>query len=144
MRTRLTTVFVALTLAGALLGTVGCGSSRGDTHAFDGTAWRLTAWQSSSLRPGDFTITAKFADGRISGDSAVNAYGGPYFAGPGAAFSIGELAVGAVGGIGPDMRAEQTYLTLLGAARSYERSGDRLTLFDRHGRESLVFRAARP
>jgi hypothetical protein len=38
----------------------------------------------------------------------------------------------------------QAYLTLLGEARSFKRSGSRLTLFDRHGNESLVFGAARP
>jgi heat shock protein HslJ len=54
---------------------------------------------------------------------------------------VGNLAVGAMGGIGPDMRAEQTYLKLLGEAKSFKRSGDRLTLFDQHGTESLVFLA---
>jgi heat shock protein HslJ len=110
----------------------------------DGSAWRLTAWQLSSLNPSDFTITAKFADGKISGNSAVNAYGGPYTTGPGAAFSVGELAVTAMGGTGPDMKAEQTYLTLLGEAKSFQRSGGRLTLFDQHGNESLVFQATQP
>ena len=87
---------------------------------------------------------AKFADGRISGSSGVNAYGGLYAAGPGDAFSVGELTVGGVGGIGPDMRAERAYLTLLGEARSFKRSGGRLTLFDRHGDEALAFEAAKP
>ncbi len=144
MRLRLPAVFVALTLSVAVLAVSGCRTSGSDAHALDGTAWRLTGWTLSSLDPNGFAITAKFADGKVSGDSGVNAYGGPYTAGPGDAFSVGGLTVGGVGGIGSAIRAEQAYLTLLGEARSFKRSGGRLTLFDQHGNESLTFRAARP
>jgi len=34
-----------------------------------------------TVRPGDFNITARFADGQISGHSGVNTYGGPYTVG---------------------------------------------------------------
>ena len=144
MRPRLSVAFVTLVLLVTALGVSGCRTSGGDSHALDGTAWRLTGWSLSSLDPGGFAITAKFADGRISGDSGVNAYGGSYRAGPGDAFSVGELTVGGVGGIGSVMRAERAYLTLLGEAKSFTRSGDRLTLFDRHGNRSLTFRGANP
>jgi heat shock protein HslJ len=144
MRARLSAMFVALILVGALLGTAGCWGSGGDRHVLDGSAWRLSAWTLNSLSPSDFTITATFAQGKISGNSAVNAYGGPYSAGPGAAFSVGELAVTLMGGSGRDMRAEQAYLTLLGEAKSFKRNGGRLTLFDQHGNQSLVFQAAKP
>jgi heat shock protein HslJ len=144
MRARLSAMFVVLILLGTVLGVAGCWGSGGDAHVLDGTAWRLTAWTLSSLDANAFTITAKFAHGQISGKSAVNAYGGPYTAGPNEAFSVGNLAVTAMGGIGPDMRAEQAYLTLLGEAKSYKRDGIRLTLFDQHGNESLIFQAAKP
>lgn len=144
MRARLSAMFVGLILLGTVLGTAGCWGFGSDTHMLDGSAWRLTGWTLSSLEPKDFTITAKFAAGKISGTSAVNAYGGPYTAGPGNAFSVGELAVTAMGGTGPDMKAEQTYLTLLGGVKSFKRSDGRLTLFDQHGNASLVFQAAKP
>jgi heat shock protein HslJ len=128
----------------AVLGTAGCSGSGSNTHVLDATAWHPSAWQVTSLHPGGFTITATFTNGKIAGKSAVNAYDGPYTAGPGAAFSVGNLAVTAMGGIGPDMRAEQIYLTLLGAATSFKRSDARLTLFDQYGNESLIFRAATP
>jgi heat shock protein HslJ len=144
MRARLSAILVALILLAAVLATAGCWGSGGDRHVLDGSALRLTAWTLSSLNPNGFTITAKFADGKISGNSAVNAYGGPYSAGPGEAFSAGELAATLMGGIGPDMKAEQTYLTLLREAKSFKRSGGRLTLFDQHGNNSLVFQAAKP
>jgi heat shock protein HslJ len=144
IRPLLSAASLALMLLVATLGVSGCGTAGSDSHALDGTAGRLTGRTLSSLDPNSFAITAKFAGGTVSGSSAVNAYGARYRAGPGDAFSLAGLTVGGVGGIGPAMRAEQAYLTLLGEARSFKRSGSRLTLFDRHGNESLVFGAARP
>ena len=144
MRPRPSAMFAALIFVIALLGLAGCRGYGNDTHVLDGTAWRLTAWQLSSLTPRDFTITARFANGKISGKSAVNAYGGPYAAGPGQAFSLGDLAVTEMAGLGPDMRAEQAYLALLGKAKSFKRNGDRLTLCDQRGHEVLIFQAAKP
>lgn len=144
MRARRSAVFVAFIILGALLAVAGCGGSGGGRHALDGSAWSLIGWQAGSFEPGAFKITASFADGKISGDSAVNSYGGSYTAGPGEAFSVGDLAATEMGGTGPAMRAEQTYLRLLGEARTFKRSGDRLTLFDQHGSVALVFQAAQP
>lgn len=54
--------------------------------------------------------------GKISGNSAVNNYGGPYTAGPGDAFSVGDLASTMMAGPEPDMRSEGAYLKLLSEA----------------------------
>jgi heat shock protein HslJ len=144
MRPGLTATFVALALSTALLSVAGCGGSGSGASTLEGTAWRLSGWTLSSLDPNDFTITAQFADGKISGGSGVNTYGGPYSAGPGNAFSVGDLAVTAMGGLGSDMRAEQAYLTLLAEARSYKRESGGLTLFDKNGNESLIFKTQEP
>jgi heat shock protein HslJ len=141
MRPRLTATFVTLALSVALLAATGCGGSGGEPATLNGTAWGLTEWTLSSLDPKDFTITAQFADGKISGKSAVNTYGGPYTEGPGDAFSVGDLASSMMAGPEPDMRAEQAYLTLLAQAKSYKLDGGGLTLFDENGNESLIFAA---
>jgi len=130
---------VTLTLSVALLAAAGCGGSGSNAHALDGTIWRLSGWTLSSLDPNAFTITAHFADGKISGNSAVNTYGGPYTAGPGDAFSVGDLASTEMAGPEPNMRAESAYLTLLSQAKSYKLDGRGLTLFDQNGNESLIF-----
>jgi len=122
----------------ALAALAGCSSAAG---SLDGTAWRLTGWTLSSLYPGDFTITASFAGGQISGRSGVNSYGGTYRAGAGGSFEVGELASTLMAGPEPDMRAEAAYLELLGAAGSYKLDGSTLTLYDRNGSESLIFTA---
>src|SRR5665647_2194470 len=87
-RPRLTATFVTLALSAALLSVAECGGSGSDAPTLDGSAWRLTGWTLSPLDPNDFTITAQFADGEISGDSAVNTYSGPYTAGPDDAFAV--------------------------------------------------------
>jgi heat shock protein HslJ len=96
-------------------------------------------WTVSSLHPESVTITANFAEGRIAGTCGVNSYGGPYQAGAGNSFSTGQLAMTAMAGPEPAMRAESIYLTLLGQARSYKMADDRLTLYDAGGNESLIF-----
>ena len=113
MRPRLTAAFVTLALSVAPMAVAGCGGSGSEAATLNGTAWRLTGWTLGSLDPNDFTITAKFADGKISGKSAVNTYSGPYTAGPGDAFLVGDLASTRMAGPEPDMRAEGAYLTLL-------------------------------
>lgn len=137
----LTAVFL---MACALIALGGCSRDSGspDGSSLDGTRWRLTEWTLSSLDPADFTITLHFADGQISGSSGVNSYSGPYQAGPGDAFLVGQLAVTEMAGPEPAMRAESAYLTLLGQARSFKMAGGRLTLYDQGENESLLFEVA--
>ena len=144
MRSRTALTFVALAFSMALLAAFGCGGSGRKAATLDGTAWRLTGWSLSSLDPNDFTITAEFADGKISGKSAVNSYFGPYTEGPGDAFSVGDVAGTMMAGPEPDMRAEGAYLTLLSEAKSYKLEGAGLMLFDQNGNESLIFESAAP
>jgi heat shock protein HslJ len=139
MSRRSNTLALVLLTAALLLVLVAC-SCAGDP--LDGTSWRLTEWTLSSLRPADFTITARFADGRLSGGSGVNTYSGPYRAGPGNAITIGSLASTEMAGPEPAMRAERAYMTLLGQAGAYKAVAGRLTLYDRAGNESLIFEAA--
>jgi heat shock protein HslJ len=133
-----------LLFAAPLFALVGCSSDTGssDTGSLDGTEWRLTEWTLSSLDPADFTITAGFAEGRVSGNSGVNTYSGSYQVGPDDAFSVVQIAATEMGGPEPAMRAESAYLTLLGQAKSFKVANSRLTLYDQGGNESLLFDAA--
>jgi heat shock protein HslJ len=137
-------------LAAVLALSAGCGSGSGGSSgggddsqtsaaALAGTSWRLTGWSVSSQDPNDFTITAEFRDGRIGGKSAVNQYGGSYTAGDDGSISFGELVSTMMAGPEPDMKAEQTYLALLNAARKFRVEGDTLTLSDAQGNDSLIY-----
>lgn len=130
------------TLAAFVLIAVGLGAQAGCSSAdtaLDGTRWRLSSWTLDSLNPADFTITAEFDGERISGNSGVNTYGGPYSLGPGATFSAGPLSSTLMAGPEPAMRAEGAYLTLLGQAESFKAEGSVLTLYDGAGNGSLIF-----
>ena len=131
---------LGLTMIAALLGVCGCSSGTG---ALEGTHWRLESWTLNSLNPADFTITAQFAGGQISGNSGVNSYGGPVKLGPGAAFTAGPLTSTLMAGPEPAMRAESAFTKLLAGATSYKVSSGTLTLYDGGGNESLVFAAVR-
>lgn len=134
-KTRVAILLVAV----SLVALVGCSVAR---SPLDGTQWKLTGWTLSSLSPTDFTITANFADGQISGTSGVNTYSGPYTLGPDDAFSVGQLASTEMAGPEPAMRAEGAYMTLLGQVNSYKMADGKLTLYDKGGNESLIFEAA--
>jgi heat shock protein HslJ len=137
------TLAAALIIAVSLFAPAGCSSDSGspDGSPLDGTQWKLTEWTLSSLDPADFTITLRFADGQVSGNSGVNTYGGTYQVGPDNAFSVGQIAATEMAGPEPAMRAESAYLTLLGQAKSFKVAGGRLTLYDQGGNESLLFDA---
>jgi heat shock protein HslJ len=123
----------------AIVALVGC--LRGHP-ALEGTQWRLTEWTLSSLDAQEFDITAGFEDGKISGHSGVNSYGGPYSVGARQSFKVGSIASTEMAGPETAMRAEGAYFTLLGQARAYRVEAGRLTLLDAGGNESLIFEAA--
>lgn len=140
-------LFVAALAVVLALAAGGCGGAGGGSASgapLDGTSWRLTSWSVSSQDPAEFTITAEFAAGRIGGTSGVNSYGGSYAANDDGSFSVGELACTEMAGPEPNMRAEQHYLEILGAATRYRLEGSTLTLSDLGGSRELVFTSATP
>ena len=112
----------------------------GGQSNLDGTSWRLEAWSVSATDPTAFTITATFADGQISGTSAVNSYGGPYKASRAGLFSSGPINATAMAGPPEAMRAEQTFFALLEQAKRYSRLEATLTLMDANRNPLLIFR----
>jgi heat shock protein HslJ len=134
---RLLVTLLLLGLGLVILG--GCASD----NSLNGTSWKLTGWSVNSLDPTNFTITAKFADGKVSGNSGVNSYSGPYEASSGSSFAAGPFTSTLMAGPDPAMRAESIYMKLLDAAQSYKVSGDTLTLYDQGGNESLIYSAVK-
>jgi heat shock protein HslJ len=133
--------FAAVLFVGVLLmALIGCSLA---ADPLNGTQWKLVGWTLSSIDPADVTITATFADGKISGSGGVNSYSGPYKTGSGNAFSAGPLTATLMAGAEPAMRAEGAYVTLLAQAKSYKMADGRLTLYDTGRNESLIFEAGR-
>ena len=132
---------ISLVAAVSMITMVACSPSG---SSLEGAEWKLNSWTLSSLSPSEFGITAKFQDGRISGNSGVNNYSGPYTLSTGGAVSVGPLVSTEMAGSEPAMRAEGAYMQLLGQANTYKASNGKLTLYDRGGNESLVFQASNP
>ena len=103
-------------------------SSGASSAALEGTPWKLAAWSVRSLDPAGFEITADFADGRIGGRSAVNAYGGDYSASSDGSFSVGLVAMTEMAGEPAAMQAESLYHSLLAQARHWRIAGSQLVL----------------
>lgn len=137
---RRTVVLRLLTALAVLLAGVGCvlvffavGG-----NALGGTSWRLMSWSDPAIDPAEFTITASFADGQISGTAAVNSYSGECAVG-GIKFSPGVIARTEMAGPPDAMEAESVYFELLQQAATYEVEGDRLSIKDESGTVLLEF-----
>jgi len=137
MRLPLAIATLALVL---ITGCSGMSAAPGPTLA--GTSWKLTGWAEAGTNPADFTLTARFADGRVTGKAAVNNYFAAYTEGPGNKLSLGDAGSTMMAGPPPAMQAEQTYLRLLGRVRSFSRADRALTLADSAGQMVLEFALA--
>ncbi len=113
--------------------------ARTDNTRLDGTRWKLVGWSISSQHAADTGITASFIGASISGHSGVNTYSGPYTATVAGTMSVGPLQITEMAGAEPSMRAERSYMTLLGQAVSYKTRDGKLSLYDQGGNESLIF-----
>ena len=119
---------------------VGCAHTA--TTALDETRCTLAGWSISSQQAKDTGITAAFSNGKITGHSGVNTYGGTYAATTAGTFSVASLYMTEMAGPEPLMRAERAYMTLLEQSVSYKTRDGRLTLYDQGGNESLIFEPA--
>jgi heat shock protein HslJ len=113
----------------------------------DGTPWRLTEHPGSGGDlvpvPDDVTATAIFADGRVSGSTGWNRYGGPCLA-TADRILVARLAMTMMA-CGPSQTAvERAFTVALEAAATYAIDVDQLELSGTDGRVSLRFRAVRP
>ncbi|MGI6366748.1 MAG: META domain-containing protein [Anaerolineae bacterium] len=123
-----------LGLALVMVALLGCG---GRTATLSGD-WRVTGWSAPTAIPADVEITARFAEGSITGRSGVNQYSSELTLGPGDAFQVGDVITTLMAGPEPAMQAEETYLDLLQRVVRFQLAGDTLTLYDEGGEAILT------
>jgi heat shock protein HslJ len=134
IRHRLTLALAALALL--LSGCAGMGAR------MESSSWRLVEWGATTQSLPATAITARFADGQVTGRSAVNTYSGRATLGPGVTMAIGPLATTRMAGPQPAMHAESTYLALLSGSKKFQVLDGRLTLRDGNDDVTLVFVAS--
>ena len=119
----------------------GCNASTKQPD-LNGTAWQLTSWAEPKPIPASVTITAEFADDRVSGSAGINRYNAGVAAGSDGSFSIDQPVTTKMAGAGDATVAEMAYLKRLQAATSYGVDGDTLVINDADGQPSLTFTRA--
>jgi heat shock protein HslJ len=89
------------------------------------------------------TVTARFADGQITGGSGCNTYGAPYEASPRkGTMTIGpDVRVTLIGCSGAAADVEEAYLALLPKVARYQATPESLVLLDTDGIRLLSYRA---
>ena len=104
----------------------------------DGTSWQLKFYRKTTPIPGS-TITARFADGEITGSSGCNTYSGGYQIN-GSEISISDIYYTEMACMDPEcvMKQEQMYLEWLSDAYKYQISDEQLQIFWT-GQEALTF-----
>jgi heat shock protein HslJ len=116
-----------------IIGAIGASAATDDV-TLEGTTWRVTQLGGESP-VGETILTARFEDGRISGDAGCNGFSGGYTT-DGDTIEIGPLATTLIACPPPIDAQERAYTGALEQADRYEVGGETLTLFQ--GDETLV------
>ncbi len=135
-----TWMFVFLTVVLTLpltLTACGAGDSAGSDASPEGV-WTLQTLNGAPLLAGS-TINVTFEEGKITGYSGCNSYGGTYTA-KGAALQLGEIAMTLMACLEDGvMEQEQAYMAALSAVAKVRMDYDRLELLDASGATLLAY-----
>jgi heat shock protein HslJ len=120
----------------ALFFLTACGGSGGEAPDLDGTEWGLFEMNGEAI-PEDVEITIEFSEGQISGQSACNRYFAGYTQ-EGNTLTFDQAGSSNMFCEGL-MDFEGEYLLALSEVKSFESSGDTMTLKNESGEAILVF-----
>jgi heat shock protein HslJ len=135
MRRLLATTLTAALLVGAC---TAAGGSGGTIEKIRWVATSIATDGTMEALPAGVTADATFADGRVSGFAGCNTFSGPATV-DGSKLAIGQLAATMMACVDPAMTVESAYLAALPAATSFTATADKLTLFDKDGKEIVVY-----
>jgi len=133
-------LLVATLTAALLLG--GCAAAGGSGGKIEGIRWviaSVAADGSLQAVPEGVTADATFAAGKVAGFAGCNSFSGPARI-DGPKLRIGPLDATQMVCIDPAMALENAYLKALPSAVSYTATADKLTLFDKDGKEVAVYK----
>jgi heat shock protein HslJ len=120
-----------------------CAAAGGSGGTIEGIRWVATSVVvDGSLEPvpAGVTADATFAEGKVAGFSGCNTYTGPATI-DGSRLAIGTLASTMMACVDPAMALESAYQKALPLATSYTATAEKLTLFDKDGKEVIVYEA---
>jgi len=120
----------------ALFFLTACGGSGGEALDLDGTEWGLFEMNGEAI-PEDVEITIAFSEGQINGQSACNRYFAGYTQ-EGTTLTFDQAGSSQMYCEGL-MDYETEYLQTLSEVKSFELSGDTMTMKNKSGEAILVF-----
>ena len=118
-----------------------CAAAGGSGGTIEGIRWIATSVAVDGTLeaiPAGVTADATFAKGTVAGFSGCNTYTGPATI-DGSKLTIGTLTSTMMACVDPAMALETAYLKALPLATSYTATADKLTLFDKDGKELIVY-----
>lgn len=117
----------------------GSGGTSGSSASLTGTDWLLTKMTPAVPELPGVSVSAKFADGRVTGHSGCNTYG-TSFTEDGSKLTFGKDIVTTRIACPPEQTTvEHAYLERLAKVASFTRAGTTLTLKDADGGTLLVY-----
>jgi len=121
--------------------------AEGQPQALDGTSWKLSSYKVANGTqvkkvPADVVVTAKFADGKVSGKSGCNSYNGTYQADE-KSLTFGPQASTRMACEGEAGELEQVYLSHLDQANNYQIQDEQLLVKNADGVTLLIFDKAK-
>ncbi len=137
-------LFTVVVAAGSVLAACGGGGNGEKAAPLDGTEWVLgqKATRLETLAP-SVVVTARFADGQLSGSSGCNRYSTGYTVDGSRLTITGPIASTMMACEPPASNVEAAYLELLRTVRSYSILGSTLTLDASTSGVRLVYRVQR-
>jgi len=118
-----------------------CAAAGGSGGTIEGIRWIATSVAvDGSLQPvpAGVTADATFASGTVAGFSGCNTYTGPATV-DGSKLTVGQLVSTMMACVDPAMSFESAYLKALPLATSFTATADKLSLFDKDGKEIIAY-----
>ncbi len=112
----------------------GCAGAKEDPSMLEGREWKAVEVREAGGGlvpvPADVTVSARFAEARVSGSGGVNSYGGAYTVSGSNQIAIGPVNATLMAGPEPAMSVESAYFAALETATRYRVTADTLELLD--------------
>lgn len=128
------TIWALLAAAALVVLAAGCAGAKEDPSMLEGREWKAVEVREAGGElvpvPADVTVTARFAEERISGSGGVNSYGGSYTTSGSNLIAIGPVNATLMAGPEPAMSIESAYFAALETATRYRVTAGSLELLD--------------
>ncbi len=134
---------IALVTVGIVVAACSSGGSGGTGGTIEGTNWKLTSYDfggTDTAVPAGFVVDATFKAGQVAGFSGCNVYNASATV-DGAKLTVGKAATTMKACEPTATTLEASYLANLGNAATFTATADKLTIYNKTGKQVLTYAA---